>query len=290
MPDAGRDGPFWEAFPNMFPGAISEAIGNQIPWHTHAASPKSSQTFCVSAFGPLIDSQSRSQVCRQLADRASEGRSLQDGEWQVLLEFSDRSLLSETMGTPTQVDVLLVGPESIIAVESKLVVDALEGFGCCSKFKDRECLGHYGPDSDATHPATWCLLERWDGKRSPRLYWALGRSYFKPSVFEKQNIGQQCPFQGSGYQLMRTYLSAAAYAQKKKRRLFGTLILCPRATSEKLSSQVKAFQEQILLPEYSHSISFMYYEEYFDLLRTTGNATLCNLADFLQFRLAARAS
>jgi len=289
MPDAERDGPFWEAFPNMFPGAIPEAIGNKIPWHTHAASPQSSQTFCVSAFGPLIQSPGRDLICRQLAQRSSDNGQLHDGEWQVLLEFSDRTLLNEVLGTPTQIDVFLTGPDSIVAVESKLVVDALEGFGCCSKFKDGACRGHYGPNSDATHPATWCMLERWDGKRSPRLYWTLGRSYFKPSVLEKQDIGEQCPLRDSHYQLMRTFLSAAAYAQKKQKRSFTALILCPRATSERLTSQVRSFQDHVLLPEYRGNISLMHYEDYISLLRTSGHASLFNVASFLEIRLSAQA-
>jgi hypothetical protein len=288
MPDIQENRPFWEAFPNMFPNAISEAIGNQIPWHTHAASPQSSQTFCVSAFGPLIDHGNSDQICHTLAERAFNGWRNCDGRWKILLEFSDRTLLNEMIGKPSQIDVLLVGPDSAITVESKLVVDAHAGLGCCGKFGDNKCKGFYGPGSDAKSPATWCLLERWDGGRSPRLYWTLGRSFFKSSVFLQQKEGETCPFRDSNYQLMRNFLLAAAYSQKKKKKQFGTLVLCPRTFSEKLASQVQSFREDVLLPEYADKVSLVYYDDYISLLRNSNDGKLGQVAEFLQCRLAAQ--
>ena len=288
MPDIQENRPFWEAFPNMFPNAISEAIGKKIPWHTHAASPQSSQTFCVSAFGPLIDHDGSDQICRQLTERSFEDWKHCDGRWKIQLEFSDRVLLNEMMGTPSQIDVLLDGPDSAITVESKLVVDAQAGFGCCGKFEKSKCKGFYGPGSDAKSPATWCVLERWDGGRSPRLYWTLGRSFFKPSVFLQQKERETCPFRGSNYQLMRNFLLAAAYSQKKKKKQFGTLVLCPRAFSETLASQVKSFREDVLLPEYADRVSLVYYDDYISLLRNSDDDRLGQVAEFLQRRLAAQ--
>ena len=288
MPDTQDNRPFWESFPNFAPNAISEPIGTNIPWHTHAASPQSSQTFCVSAFGPLIEHGISDQICSELAERSFNGWKHCDGRWKIYLEFSDRLLLNEMVGTPSQIDVLLVGPDSAITVESKFVVDALAGLGCCGKFRDNSCKGFYGAGSDAKSPATWCVLERWDGGRSPRLYWTLGRSYFKSSVFLEQKDGESCPLRGSNYQLMRNFLLAAAYAQKNKKKQFGTLVICPRAYSETLASQVKSFREDILLPEYADKVSLLYYDDYMKILRESGDERFLKIAEFLQGRMAAQ--
>ena len=290
MSENQKNRPFWELFYNFAPNAISEQIGKKIPWHTHAASPQSSQTFCVSAFGPLIDHGSSDQICRQLAERSFNGWANCNGQWKIHLEFSDRSLLNEFVGTPSQIDVLLIGPDSAITVESKLVVDADAGLGCCGKFKDNSCKGFYGAGSDAKSDSTWCMLERWDSGRSPRLYWTLGRSYFKPSVFSQQKEGESCPLRGSHYQLMRNFLLSAAYAQKNKKSQFGTLVICPRAFSEKLEKQVKAFQKDILLPEYADRVSLTFYDDYVSLLRTSHDEKLVRVAEFLQQRMDAQST
>lgn len=286
MSDNQDNRPFWESFPNFAPNAISEPIGRKIPWHTHAASPQSSQTFCVSAFGPLIEHGISDKICSQLAERSFGGWKQCDGRWETYLEFSDRQLLNELRGTPSQIDVLLVGPDSAITVESKFVVDALAGLGCCGKFRDNSCKGFYGPGSDVKSADTWCVLERWDGSRSPRLYWTLGRSYFKPSVFLEQNVGLSCPLRGAAYQLMRNFLLAGAYAQKNRKKQFGTLVICPRACSATLASQVKSFKEEILLPEHADKVSLVYYDDYLDILRESGDERFLEIAEFLRGRMA----
>lgn len=284
MTDAKTNQPFWENFPNLTPGSLPERIGKTIPWHKDAASPRSSQTFCVSAFGSLIDSQARNSICRKLA-MESLGWQDADGKWEVRLEFSDRSLLNEVIGTPSQLDVLLVGPDSAVSVESKFVSDAKSGLGSCSKFLNGDCKGYYGPGSDSKSPSTWCLLERWDGKRSPRLYWTLGRTYFQEQVFAKQNNEENCPFQGSNYQLMRNFLSAAAFAARKRRSNFGTIVICPKASSETVKAQVLAFQRDVLLPEYANQVAIVYYDDYLNLLRESGDEKLVSAAAFLQQRM-----
>jgi hypothetical protein len=288
MPEENNNHPFWESFPNFAPNAITESVGKKIPWHTHAASPKSSQTFCVSAFGPLIEHVGSEMICRSLTERSFQGWVNCDGSWKIHLEFSDRLLLNETMGTPSQIDVLLDGPDSAVTVESKFTVDALAGLGCCGKFEKKSCRGFYGPGSDAKSPTTWCLLERWDGSRSPRLYWALGRSYFKPSVFLEQKPGESCPLRGASYQLMRNFLLAAAFAQVKRKKQFGTIVICPRAANGKLLQQVQSFRDDVLLPEFADRISLVYYDDYISILRASKDVQLCQIADFLQLRMDAQ--
>ena len=197
--------PFWQSFPNLAPGAISDGEAKKLPWHSHAASPRSSQVFCVSAFGPLISHRSRDTVYDELVKNAFTDWKQTGTDWKTHLEFSDRSLLNEISGTPTQVDVLLKSSETVVAVESKFVVDAKAGLGHCSRFRKQKCSGFHGSGSDPYCDNTWCQLERWDGRRSPRLYWAVGHTFFQSSVFVEQNKNQECPFKGSNYQIMRAF-------------------------------------------------------------------------------------
>lgn len=61
--------PFWESFPNMFPSAISQEAGKRIPWHKDANSRRSSQVFCLSAFGFLIGHELRDRVVAHFLQR-----------------------------------------------------------------------------------------------------------------------------------------------------------------------------------------------------------------------------
>ncbi len=279
--------PFWESFPNLAPQSLPEQVGKRIPWHSDAASPRSSQTFCVSAFGCLIGNPNCDVICQRLGALVPLCGPTTDTKWEVHLEYTDRSLLNEFVGTATQIDVLLAGRNCAITIESKLVSDADAGLGTCSKYKNGDCKGYYGPGSDKKSPATWCVLERWDGKRTPRLYWTLGRSYFRPEVFRVQgpDVGDVCPLRGSHYQLMRNFLSAAAFAGRKKLRDFGTLVICPKAKSGTLASQVKAFKENILLPQFAEKVRLVFYDDYLAMLRESDDHHLKRTADFLHVRM-----
>jgi len=144
--------------------------------------------------------------------------SVQTGPWTITAEAGDRSLLGEWGRQPTSIDALCVSPAGVVAIESKFDRDAHDGFGTCSRARvtektDRACEGFYGPGSDRrTGTAAWCRLEMWEGRRSPRLYWTLGKAYFKPSVFQRQVVGETCPFSGPTFQLMRNFLFAASVA------------------------------------------------------------------------------
>lgn len=208
-------------------------------------------------------------------------------------------------GTPTQVDTLFEGVEAVVTLESKFVTDALNGLGRCSIAGDRtkkksgsedgvrpdnrkptkKCHGYYGPGSDVGGSSAWCVLERWDGRRSPRLYWTLGREFFRPCVYSQRNKDQGCPLRGSNYQLMRNFLLAAAYAQWKKKASFGTIVICPKARAEKLGEQVKAFQNDILLEKFRNRVTLAYYEDYIAVLRGAGDVLASDLASFLERRI-----
>lgn len=273
--------PFWETFPNLFPGSITPKVGNRIPWHKYASSPRSSQTFCVSAFGSLIECEKNAEVLdRFLPYFLTWAQS--DSCWQIHLEYSDRTLLNEVVGTPTQVDALLEDSSSVVTIESKFVADAKEGLGSCSKFP-KECKGYYGPGSDVAKASCWCLLERWNGRRTPRLYWTLGRSYFRDTIFAQQQVGDACPFRGPHFQLMRNFLLASAFAMRHRKSQFATVVICPKSCSAPLESQVESFKKEVLRPEFENLVHMAFYDDYIEAIREVGDER----AEFLQQRMEA---
>ena len=89
-----------------------------------------------------------------------------------------------------------------------------------------------------------------EGERAPRLYWTLGKRFFNPVVFQRQNPNQACSLRGPNYQLMRNFLFAAAYAERHRKTFFGVIAIGPRNRSDPLlRSQVVKFSEGMLLPD-----------------------------------------
>jgi hypothetical protein len=284
--------PTWEQVrvnPTLYSNALFEDEGESFPWHKFAHLPHSSQVFCVSAFGTLRKLKSRDDIVRDLlAARPSMGDCQPSNNlWEIGLEVEDRKLLNE-FGTPqpSSIDVCLTSPDAVYCLEAKFREDAMDGFGACGQPSKRQCAGHFGPSSDLkTMTDAWCRLEVWDGERSPRLYWALGRAFFRDSVFLPQEVGSICPFNGPNYQLMRNLLWAAAYARRSRKQLFGVLVVCPGAFSPLLAAQVEEFKANVLRPEYHDAIRLRTYEDYASLLRATGEATALALATFLEGRI-----
>ena len=268
---------------------VADALGPDFPWHDQAHLPQSSQAFCVSAFGGLRQLDSRNQVIsRFLSTRfpevAVKGR---PRRWTIELEVSCRDLLGEHgPSQPTSIDALCESSREVICVESKFLRDARDGFGGCSQASSGACKGFFGPGSDAkTNTPAWCRLETWDGGRSPRLYWAFGRRYFRSRVFEMQRQGATCPFKGANYQLMRNFLFAAAFAARARKGFFGVLALCPRATSETIEGQLKMFRDEILRPEYRELVKLAHYEDYIATLRSVRDPDARELGEFLFGRI-----
>jgi hypothetical protein len=269
---------------------VADALGADFPWHDKAHLPQSSQAFCVSAFGALRSLESCNQVISgfltaSFPEVAVKGRPRQ---WKVGLEASRPDLLGEHgRSQPTSIDVLCESSREVVCVESKFLRDASDGFGGCSQASGGACKGFFGPGSDArTKTPAWCRLETWDGDRSPRLYWTLGRRYFKSRVFEMQRRGGSCPFKGPNYQLMRNFLFAASYAVRAGKGFFAVLALCPRATSGTIESQLNAFRDEILRPEYRKHVKLAHYEDYIAALRAAKDPDAHDLGDFLSERIA----
>lgn len=276
--------------PTLHDLALSDEEGLAFKWHDFAHSPRSSQVFCVSAFGTARQIESRDRVVAALLTKffpqiATKRR---PREWSIYLEKEWPELLGE-QGTrqPTSVDALCVSSREVICIESKFVTDAREGFGTCSQAKNGHCRGFYGPGSDKKPPysTAWCRLEIWEGKRAPRLYWPLGRAYFRPEVFRVQAKGDACPFRLSTYQLMRNFLFAAAFAERERRSFFGVLAICPRGTADTLEKQLDEFRREILMPRFRERIRLAYYEDYIEFLRGTRDTSARDLASFLEERI-----
>lgn len=276
--------------PTLYPKALSSEEGAKIRWHPGANRCHSSQVFCVSAFGALRCLPVRDKVIPELLGLppATPGKT---PEWIIELEVESPHLLSEFgPGQASSIDALLLTDAAVFCVEAKFLSDAAEGFGGCSQPKQpkQQCAGHFGPGSDLkTGTNAWCRLEVWDGDRSPRTYWTLGRAFFQETVYARQESGETCPFCGPNYQLMRNFLFAAAFAQEKKLPSFGVLAIVPEKTSDKLTKQIDAFRTNILQPQFRSCVKLITYEHLIALLQQSTNVEAATLATFLLEKIAA---
>ena len=272
--------------PSLYPQALLPGEGERLRWHDEAHRPHSSQVFCVSAFGTLRQLPVRDRVIGQLLG-SLEAPIGDDQTWDIDLERERLDLLSEYGRVQaSSVDALLQNRRAVRCLESKFLSDAVAGFGGCSQPK-KQCAGYYGPGSDLkTKTNAWCRLEVWDGERSPRTYWTLGRAFFRESVFAKQADGETCPFDGPNYQLMRNFLFAAALAQQQKLQSFGLVAIAPARKSGRLERQVESFRTTVLQPPFGSCVQLVTYERLIELLRDTGDVGADALATFLAGRIA----
>jgi len=275
--------------PTLHPRALTERErAPDFKWHTHAHSPRSSQAFCLSAFGTLRSIGARDGILEQLFRHAlptfpSRSR---PRRWSIIPEAENPELMSEHGNMQaTSIDALCLSSDEVVCIESKFATDAAHGFGGCSQFP-KKCAGFRGPGSDiAKRTGAWCRLESWENERSPRAYWNLGKSWFRPEIFREQTIDSACALRGSHYQLMRNFLFAAATAERDKKSHFFVLTIGPRRFAAKLVEQVQAFRSEILLPEFHKQIAFVEYEDYVQILGRGDNADAKELAEFLRGRI-----
>ena len=288
--------PTWEQVqhnPTVYQPHLWSPESRNIHWHKYAEQPHSSQVFCASAFETLKRLPIKDSVVESLLSPLF--RCVQAGtSWDIRIEAQDNALLSEYGRVqPTSIDVLLTNDESAICIESKFRSDAKEGFGCCSQPNvqedgTRRCGGYFGPGSDLmTGTNAWCRLEVWDGGRSPRAYWTLGRAYFRDSVFARQAEGELCPFSRSHFQLMRNFLFAAALAQRERKKCFGVIAIVPKRLASKLERQVSDFRKQVLQPQFAGLIHLIHYEQLIELLCQSNNTEGVDLGRFLQDTITA---
>lgn len=276
--------------PTLFADALTDRERSpKFKWHSHANSPRSSQVFCLSAFGGLRGLAQRDGILAGLFGAVLPGFETPGNEpWEILPEEEDPDLLGEHgSNQPTSVDVLCRSATTVVAIESKFVTDAQSGFGACSQATRGACSGHHGPGSDlSTATAAWCRLENWEKRRAPRRYWAIGRRYFRDEVFAKQSPGEACPFAGPNYQLMRNFLFAASMAERDGRPSFFLLTIAPRAFADHLTEQLERFRRDILRSEFADCAGFIAYEGLAESLRAQPDQHAQRLGDFLLERIA----
>jgi hypothetical protein len=299
--------------PSLYPG-VAQALGPRFAWHTHAASPRSSQALCLSAWAPLAAAEARHAVidgllpaslpalaAEPLSARGAaspRGGSLpasppRDGSsgavpgraagrhWRVALEVSDPDVLGEKGGHPGAVDVVLEAADAVVCVESKFLRDAAAGLGGCRQFP-QSCRGFYGPGSDrAGRTQAACRLAVRDGRREARRYWDVARGVFRPHALAPgQGAPGSCPLHRYG-QLARTLLFATEAARRSGRREFAALVIAPAATAGLLQRQTAAFAGEVLLPQHAGRVAVAHYEDLARLLDTCGDARLAAVGAFV---------
>lgn len=271
--------------------ALEPGEGQDFRWHKDADQEHSSQVFCVSAFGTLRGLPIQDRIINQFLGFPAQVVE-KTSEWKIKLEVEQPGLLSEYGRVqPSSIDAVLQNRNAVFCLESKFLADAQAGFGPCSqprgKKSSRKCAGFYGPGSDVkTGTNAWCRLEVWDGHRSPRTYWAMGRAFFRDSVYARQASGETCPFAGSNYQLMRNFLFSAALAQRKSVGTFGVKVVAPARMVNRLERQIDIFRTSVLQPQFGALVELLPYERLIDLLCQSGDKAGKALADFLSERIA----
>jgi hypothetical protein len=265
--------------PTYLCGALSDSEGCRIKWHS-PTNARSSQVFCISAFGTLRSVPDGHKVLNQLLANKLEGIPPSQ-RWELIPEHTDAKLLGETgQGTPTNIDVFCRSEYAVVCIESKFIVDARQGLEGCGQIKVGHCAGHYGPYSDLkTSMKHNCRLEGQDGHRDPRSYWKFGRDYFLDDVFQEQGCGDTCPFAGSAFQLMRNFLFAAMKARPECS--FGVLVIAPEKTSSLIRQQVDTFKSKILKPNFRDRVGLATYDELADLLSRSPHVESRALGEFL---------
>ncbi len=265
--------------PYYFPGALSELEGSAIKWHS-PNEELSSQVFCISAFGGLRSLPDMQPILNSLFKALNIPTAT---DWRLCFEHQNRHLLGETgSGTPTNIDVFCKSATAVVCIKSKFQYDAREGFGGCGQVRSK-CFGYYGPGSDrVTTSKTNCRLEEKDGRRGPRRYWDIGRTFFVEKTFDIQSRGDVCPFAGGNFQLMRNFLFAAASANQNP---FGVLAIVPEKTAKRIQTQVTEFRDRILQEPHQHSVSCVLYESLVDLLMSSQYSESNRLGRFLADRM-----
>jgi len=194
---------------NIFPAAHQACEPwEKFPWHKWAHVAHSSQALAIDVFGTIKTSANRDTIVDAFAQTIGLPTG---GPWAITLEWTARpSLLNEPH--PTQVDVYVESPSSVILFECKFTE---QDGGACSQTVKRNgatpCDGNYGKnmthENDMTSP---CALS---GKGIQ--YWDI-----IPKVFhlDAQTDYQPCPFAGSAYQWMRNLVVAYKVGRQKNKQ------------------------------------------------------------------------
>jgi len=251
-------------------------------WHKDADRINSSQALCVSVFGSLARSRQRKGIMIEIMQRASLEMT-PSGTPRIECEYSDPDLLNEKGGisTPTSIDVLARWSDLILTIESKFTES---GFGACSQPKNGACNGSFASGSDLrTRTSAPCRLMVWEGRRTPRLYWDIGATLFRPEIITAPL--RPCPFASDHYQLMRNLALACAAAQRSSHVRFAFIVAFVEGAphARELMTTVNHFRDA-LRTEIRSVVGMVSYEAIAEILRRWKER---KLAEFLNRRLAS---
>jgi len=135
--------------PTLYPGALTERERDaSFKWHDHCGSPRSSQAFCLSAFGTLQSHRARDRVLECLFRSGLPGfpNRSRPRRWEINPEAEMPVLLGEFGSSQAiSIDALCESSQEVVCIESKFATDAEHGFGGCSQFSGKQCEGYHGP-------------------------------------------------------------------------------------------------------------------------------------------------
>jgi len=194
---------------NIFPAAHQACEPwETFSWHRGVHVAHSSQALAIDVFGTIKTSSDRDVIL----DAFAKTLGVPTGSpWAITLEWTARpSLLNEPR--PTQVDVYLENPWSVILIECKFTE---QDGGACSQTVKRNnaipCNGNYvQPINHRNDMTSRCALS---GKGIQ--YWDI-----IPKVFhlDAQTDYLPCPFAGPAYQWMRNLVVAYKVARQKNKQ------------------------------------------------------------------------
>jgi len=169
--------------------------------------PHSAQALALDVFGTLKSARSRDRICDHLAipPEMPEG-----GPWDIHLDYIAPDNTLREAQHKSQLDVLLQGKRSLIAIECKFAETRLEPCGQTARTGKGlvRCTGNYETQVNPANGRTaLCALT---GKNMRY------REYI-PRVFRLSADGphRPCPFAGPWYQWMRTLVMAYALAEPR---------------------------------------------------------------------------
>ena len=203
---------------NIFPAAYQACEPwETFSWHKGAHAAHSSQALAIDVFGTIKTSSDRDLILDALATTLGVPAG---SPWTITLEWTARpTLLNEPR--PTQVDVYLENPSSVILMECKFTE---QDGGACSQTVKRNnsipCNGNYAasilsppslpPVVNGNPSSLRCALSE-----KGIQYWDI-----VPKVFhlDAQTDYHPCPFAGPAYQWMRNLVVAYKVARQKNKQ------------------------------------------------------------------------
>jgi hypothetical protein len=296
------------ALANLFPAAANAVKAR---WElgrleARAAVAHSSQALCVSLLETVAARPPgvRDQLLAALVQAAGlPAPSLGDAAVEAEVR-GHRELLNELgAGTPTALDGLVTWDRGVVTIESKFTEPTFESCGQIKRLRVKpgdprfdpadpkrafaNCIGEHGRGSDhkptTAHLDAACRLTIADGRRTPRRYWDVAPSLFRPEVTAVPT--SPCPFASSNYQLMRNIAFAHEWAARERLPYYGFVVLIVDASpnAKTLRDQFARFR-RLLRDEVAARVGLLTYEDAVPILAHHREA---ELAGWVAARIAA---